>query len=76
MVSVGDGRKALFLRNDGDQKFANIVTEQAFVDENPATHVQGADRPGRGFASAERVRRSAMKPTDWHDIEEHRSSSA
>jgi protein required for attachment to host cells len=69
LVFVGDGRKALFLRNAADEKFANFVTERAFVDENPATRDQGSDRPGRGFAG---VRRSAMEPTDGRDIEEHR----
>jgi protein required for attachment to host cells len=71
-VFVGDGRKALVLRNAGDEKFANFVTEQAFLDDNPATHDQGADRPGRSFAAAASVRRSAIEPTDWHDLEEHR----
>ena len=72
IIFVGDGRKALFLRNDGDEKFANFVTEEVFVDENPMTREQGSDKPGRGFASAHTTRRSAMEPTDWHDIEEHR----
>jgi len=71
-VFVGDGRKALFLRNAGDEKFANFVTERVLVDENPSTHDQGTDRPGRGFASAKTTRRSAMEATDWHEIEEHR----
>jgi protein required for attachment to host cells len=35
MIFVGDGRKALFLRNDGDEKFPNLKTEQVFADENP-----------------------------------------
>ena len=72
IVFIGDGRKALFLRNDGDEKFTNIVEENVFCDENPATRDQGSDKPGRGFASAHATRRSAMEPTDWHDIEEHR----
>ena len=71
-IFVGDGRKALFLRNDGDEKFPNFVTEQVFVDENPSTHEQGGDRPGRGFARAGGERRSAMETTDWHELEEHR----
>ncbi|MGD0643211.1 MAG: host attachment protein [Roseiarcus sp.] len=72
-VFVGDGRKALFLRNDGDEKFPNLVTERVIVDdENPPTHEQGTDRPGRGFASAHASRHSAMETTDWHEIEEHR----
>jgi protein required for attachment to host cells len=52
IVFVGDGRKALFLRNVGDEKFPNLTTEQVFVDQNPATHDQGSDRPGRLFARA------------------------
>jgi protein required for attachment to host cells len=73
IVFVGDGRKALFLRNAGDEKFPNLRTEQVFVDHNPATHDQGSDRPGRLFANASaRERRSAVEPTDWHELEEHR----
>ena len=37
-VFVGDGRKALFLRNDGDEKFPNLRTETVFEDENPPSH--------------------------------------
>ena len=72
IVFVGDGRKALFLRNAGDEKFANLVAERVFLDENPATHEQGVDRPGRGFASAHASRHSAMETTDWHEIEKDR----
>ena len=71
-VFVGDGRKALVLRNAGDEKFANFVVEQAIEDENPATHDQGSDRPGRNFAAAHSVRRSAVESTDLHVLEEHR----
>ncbi|MDE2375809.1 host attachment family protein [Bradyrhizobium sp.] len=68
-VFVGDGRKALFLRNEGNEKFPNLKTEQVFEDDNPPTHEQGSDRPGRlGKASG----RSAVEPVDWHDLEEHR----
>ena len=38
MVFVGDGRKALFLRNHGDAKFPNLRTEKVFEEENPSTH--------------------------------------
>ena len=71
-IFVGDGRKALFLRNAGDEKFANFVTVQALTDENPSTHEQGTDRPGRAFASANGSARSSVETTDWHEIEEHR----
>lgn len=72
-VFVGDGRKALFLRNEGDEKFANLVTERVLNGElNPATHEQGSDRPGRAYASAGSGARSSVETTDWHEIEEHR----
>jgi protein required for attachment to host cells len=72
-IFVGDGPKALFLHNEGDEKFAKFVTERVLLDEkNPRTHDQGTDKPGRGFARANTSRRSAMEPTDWHDIEKHR----
>ncbi len=70
-VFVGDGRKALFLRNEGDEKFLNLKTERVFVDQNPPAREQGTDKPGRAFPSVG-TQRSAMEPTDWHDIEEHR----
>ncbi len=73
IVFVGDGRKALFLRNAGDEKFPDLKTEQVFVDQNPATHDQGTDRPGRLSAGSNaRDRRTAVEPTDWHELEEHR----
>ena len=72
LVFVGDGRKALFLRNHGDAKFPNLRTEKVFEEENPSTHEQGSDRPGRVSEAALAGRRSAVEPTDWHDIEEHR----
>jgi len=73
IVFVGDGRKALFLRNAGDEKFPNLQTEQVFVDHTPATHDQGTDKPGRLSAGSNaRDRRTAVEPTDWHELEEHR----
>ena len=71
LVLVGDGRKALFLRNQGDEKFADLRVKRVFADANPPTHEQGTDKPGRAFASVGE-RRSAVEPTDWHDLEEHR----
>jgi protein required for attachment to host cells len=73
-VMVGDGRKALLLRNHGDEKFANLRVERVFANENPPTREQGTDKPGRAFASVGN-RRSSVEPTDWHDIAEHRFAS-
>jgi protein required for attachment to host cells len=70
IVFVGDGRKALFLRNEGDEKFPNLKTERVFVDFNPPTHDQGTDKPGRSFSSVGHGR-SAVEQTDWHELEEH-----
>lgn len=71
-VFVGDGGKALFLRNEGDEMFPNLVTERVFIDEDPPTHEQGTDAPGRVFSGAHAVGRSAVEPTDWHEIEKAR----
>jgi protein required for attachment to host cells len=71
-VLVGDGRKALVLRNEGDETFPNLQATTVFMDQaNPATSQLGSDRPGRSvehFSS----RRSSMEQTDWHEIAEHR----
>ena len=71
LIFVGDGRKALFLRNAGDEKFPNLKTERVFAEENPPTHEQGTDRPGRGYPYAGSHRASSMGDTDWHHLEEH-----
>ncbi len=70
-VFVGDGMKALILRNEGDAQFLNLKAERVFTDANPSTHEQGADRPGRAFSSVG-PGRSSVTQTDWHKLEEHR----
>jgi protein required for attachment to host cells len=72
LVFVGDGQKALFLRNSGDEKFPNLTTERVFKDDNPPTHEQGSDRPGREFKRAGTNLRSSVETTDWHELEKHR----
>ena len=69
-VFVGDGTKALVLRNEGDAQILNLKTERVFTDANPPTHEQGTDKPGRSYASMG-PGRSAVESTDWHDLEEH-----
>ncbi|HTZ01105.1 MAG TPA: host attachment family protein [Xanthobacteraceae bacterium] len=70
-VFVGDGRKALVLRNEGDAQFVDLKTERVFADDNPPTHEQGSERPGRAHSSIG-PGRSSVSQTDWHDLEEHR----
>ena len=73
-VLVGDGRKALMLRNEGDADLLDLRRAAVRLDENPATHAQGTDAPGRAFG-ANGVR-SAVEPTDWHEIEAHRFATS
>jgi protein required for attachment to host cells len=72
LIFVGDGHKALFLRNAGDEKFPNLTTERVFTDTNPPTHEQGTDRPGRAFKRAGTNLRSGVETTDWHELEKER----
>ena len=68
LIFVGDGSKALFLRNEGDAKFANLFHVTFHIDGSPLTHEHGTDRPGRAFAAAHATIRSAVEATDWHQI--------
>jgi len=71
LVVVGDGEKALFLRNKGSAQELDLEVENIFGHDNPATHEQGTDKPGRTTASAGTAR-SAMEETDWHRLGEER----
>lgn len=67
LVLVADGRKAMILRNIGDEMFPNLKIEWAVMDQNPSTAEQGSDGPGRVRFQG---RRSGVDQTDWHDQEE------
>lgn len=69
-VVVLDGRKALFLRNEGDEKFPNLQTMETHEQENPPTREQGAGQPGR--SSDALGNRSAMEETDLQTLGEER----
>ena len=71
LVLVGDGQKALFLRNRGDASRVHLVVEDIFERDNPPTREQGTDRPGRSVASVGTAR-SAMEEVDWHHLEKER----
>lgn len=70
-VVVADGEKALFLRNEGDEKYPNLEVFREVVESNPPTHEQGTDKPGR-FNDGRGPHRSAVEETDWHRIEKER----
>jgi len=71
LVLVGDGRKALFLRNRGTPASPNLVLEDEIEQDNPPTREQGTDRPGRK-PGTDGVSRSAIEETDQHQRAEQR----
>ncbi|WP_315831001.1 host attachment family protein [Bradyrhizobium prioriisuperbiae] len=71
LVLVGDGQKALFLRNKGNAHQVQLAVERILEQDNPATREQGTDRPGRSNASVGAAR-SAMEEVDWHYIAKER----
>jgi protein required for attachment to host cells len=75
LVLIGDGQKALFLRNKGNPQQLNLQIEHVLEQENPATREQGTDRPGRSIQSVGAAR-SAMEQADWHHLAEERFAGA
>jgi protein required for attachment to host cells len=74
LVLVGDGQKALFLRNKGSPQRVRLVVERILERDNPPTREQGTDRPGRATASLGAAR-SALEEADWHHIAKERFAS-
>ena len=71
LVLIGDGQKALFLRNKGTAHQVKLEVEQVLEQDNPATREQGTDRPGRSVSSVGTAR-SAVEEVDWHHIAKER----
>lgn len=71
VVLVADGRKLLFLRNEGDADYLNLQVEHAEERNNPATRDQATDTAG-GASSTQGAARSSVEPTDFHQLEEDR----
>lgn len=74
-VFVGDGQKALFLINEGDEKFPNFRSLSVEEHPDPPSHEQGTDRPGRTHSSVGNGR-SAVEQTDWHELEKERFATS
>jgi protein required for attachment to host cells len=72
LVLVGDGMRAMFLKNTGTPLEPNLVVARVLEQQNPPTHEQGTDRPGRLAASVPGTQRSAVEETDWHQLAEDR----
>jgi len=71
LILVGDGRKALFLRNQGAPTHVELAVERVFKQDDPPTREQGTDRPGR-YRGCDGTSRSAFEETDWHQLAEDR----
>jgi protein required for attachment to host cells len=69
-VVVMDGKKALILRNEGDEKFIHLQVIRETEQENPPTSEQGTGRPGR--LNDPTSHRSAVEETDLHQLAEDR----
>ena len=71
LVLVGDGKRALFLRNRGTPRHIELITEREMTQDNPPNREHGTERPGR-YLGADGVSRSAFEQTDWHQQAEKR----
>lgn len=71
VVIVADGRKMLFLRNEGDAQHLNLVVERAVEQDNPKDSDQKSDAPGLSYSNAGHGR-NTMGETDFHQLEEDR----
>jgi protein required for attachment to host cells len=70
-VFVGDGQKALFLVNKGDEAFPDLHRLSVWQNHDPPSREQGSDAPGRAFSSVGGIH-SAVEETDWHELEKER----
>ncbi len=70
LILVADGGKALFLRNEGDEKYLNLQVEQKKTQDNPPNREQAANRRGRMFDG--NGHKSAVDDTDWHELAKDR----
>jgi protein required for attachment to host cells len=69
-VIVGDGRKAIFLRNDGTPAAPKLsIIRSCDAPANPRTSELGTGRPGRVVNSVD-GRRSGVEQPDYHDERE------
>jgi len=64
-VLACDGAKALIFQNDGDAELPDLQLIEALAQDQPPTHLLGAERPGRVHQS-QGFERSAVEQTDWH----------
>lgn len=72
-VVVADGERARFLSGTGALRTLDTASVPDMVLDNPPTHEQGTERPGRTHESAQTGTRHAMAPrVDWHRFEKEK----
>lgn len=64
-VAVLDGSRALMLENEGNAAAPRLVVREHYSHDNPPTHEQGSDRPGRVYSSSG-GQRSSVEAPDLH----------
>jgi len=75
-VVVADGRKMLFLRNEGDEAYPNLQLEKKRVQDNPKDGEQATDLAGSASSTrtpgANWAAGGSFENTDFHQLEEDR----
>ncbi|KQX18110.1 MULTISPECIES: host attachment family protein [unclassified Sphingomonas] len=71
LVLVADGRKSLFLRNEGDAEFLNLVVEDQRAQAGLEDRDLKTDAPGRAMSQVG-GRQGTMEEPDYHQMEEDR----
>ena len=72
LVLVADGRKSLFLRNEGDDQYLNLVVEDQRAHADLQDREMKSDRAGQASWQAGSGRHSSMEETNFHQQEEDR----
>jgi protein required for attachment to host cells len=71
LIAVADGRKLLFLRNDGDAELPVFHKVKVAIHANPADHDQKTDLAGQAPGGAGQGG-ATMGEADYHQLEEDR----
>lgn len=69
-VVIADGEKYLQAKNEGDKEHLDLRVMRQKEQDNPPTHQQGTDKPGRKDDAG--IGSSAVEQTDWHQLEKER----
>lgn len=72
LIAVADGAQARFYLHDKVGEPVRPASIPAMGIENPPTHQQGTDRPGRVHNRVGEGRAAMENPADWHEQAERR----